>query len=552
MLPLLNTLLSSASAFRSAAAPLAFGLKPLKYFIDSTFREKVRPAPGSVVYCDLWLAVEHSGIYIGDDLISNIEVDGLGESTVRASAPNSFTSKSSIGQQIYVSCDKNGAVGNDSVAQGAAKHIGERAFYGLIINNCHQFSTRCVNYADRGVQNLSLLDRSLSILPGGTIEPTMAALQSAARMKLGATKWRLWDWQNHNDEKKESIAAPDWQAHKEYFENLPLDSMGIAQIRNELAATQEYEEEIADESIPKAIRTQLGHFRATLAGVSKQYEIAKDLIAACPEARFSYAELKNCGENFSALAAQLLNNPSIKDLACRMGRDYISEEHRKRARVPRVCKNEVHGTHRSDDVVRALPNELLNLEDETLEVLFYARMLEQNLLTYELHGTTLIDREESEQVSKRTGPIVACLDTSSSMSGLPLLKAKALLLAIANTLRREGRSLHVLLFGATGEMREFSMAGSNDAVSLLRFLKSGFGGGTDFESPLRRALSIISEKENFKKADILMISDGDCGLSPAFVAALHHQKSALDCSIYSVLCAGTRTQDAYSDEVMVL
>ena len=38
---------------------LSFGLKPLKYFVDSTFRDKVRPVPGSVVYCDLWLAVEH-------------------------------------------------------------------------------------------------------------------------------------------------------------------------------------------------------------------------------------------------------------------------------------------------------------------------------------------------------------------------------------------------------------------------------------------------------------------------------------------------------------
>ena len=78
MLPFLAAALGSVTP-RAATLALSFGLKPLKYFIDSTFRAKVRPVPGSVVYCDLWLAVEHSGIYIGDGLISNIEVDGLAE-----------------------------------------------------------------------------------------------------------------------------------------------------------------------------------------------------------------------------------------------------------------------------------------------------------------------------------------------------------------------------------------------------------------------------------------------------------------------------------------
>lgn len=32
---------------------LRFGLKPIKYFIDSRFRPKVVPVPGSVLYCDL-------------------------------------------------------------------------------------------------------------------------------------------------------------------------------------------------------------------------------------------------------------------------------------------------------------------------------------------------------------------------------------------------------------------------------------------------------------------------------------------------------------------
>ncbi|BAL23479.1 VWA domain-containing protein [Azoarcus sp. KH32C] len=553
MLPLVGVAtLGNWVAHEAAAFALSFGLKPLKYFVDSTFREKVRPVPGSVVYCDLWLAVEHSGIYIGDGRISNIEVDGLAESTVRASGPESFTSKSSLGRQIYVSCNRDGAVGHKSIARGAARHVGERAFYGLIVKNCHQFSTRCVNYARGSGADLSPVDHAMTMLPDGTMEPTMTALKRAARNKLGATKWRLWDWQSEDDGDERAASEPDWKAHEEHFENLPLDEEGIARIRDELGATQAYEEEIADESVPEAVRERLAHFRQTLSDVSQKYEEVKSFLVACPDARFSYAELKASGEDFAALAAQLQGNTRIKELARKMGRDYISEERKKKARVPEASKNEVHGTHRSDDVMRVLPCELPNLEDETLEVLFYARLLEKNLLTYELRGVTFISGEETERVSKRTGPIVACLDTSASMQGAPLLKAKALLLATVNILHKEGRSLHVLLFGAAGEIREFSMVEHNDAVGLLKFLQQGFGGGTDFESPLRRALSIISEQKNYKKADVLMISDGDCNLSHELAAAIQQQKTILDCAVYTVLCDGARIEDRYSDEVVVL
>jgi len=37
---------------------------------------------------------------------------------------------------------------------------------------------------------------------------------------------------------------------------------------------------------------------------------------------------------------------------------------------------------------------------------------------------------------------------------------------------------------------------------FLKFLKKSYEGGTDFETPLRRGIEIISEKENYRKADI--------------------------------------------------
>lgn len=528
--------------FSSAAY---FGLKPLKYFIDNFFREKVTPVAGSVLYCDLWMLVEHSGIYTSDGNISNIVVDGLAESQVKLCDARDFTSKSTLGRKIYVSSDKYSAVGHDSVAEGALGHLGERAFYGLVLKNCHQFSEKCVNYAqthyDGGL---------LSGLPDGTWEPTIGLLKNAARAKLGATKWRLWDWENENE--REEIPEPDWQAHRDYFENQPLNAKSIEQIRQELQSTQDYEAEIADENIPNNIRQQLIAFRQTLTDISEKHDDVKDFLTSCPEASFSYAQLKNINEDFAALANTLKNNRKIKELVRKMGRDYISEEKKKQKRIPERSKSEVHGTHRSNDVMRVLPSELLNLEDETLEMLFYARLLENNLLTYELQGTTFINKKEKESHDKITGAVVACLDTSGSMQGAPLLKAKALLLAISGILQKEKRSLHVLLFGSAGQIEEFSMKSQENSAQLLQFLQKSFNGGTDFETPLKRAFKIIESQKSYQKADILMISDGDCALSENFMKILSSQKNVLNCSVYSVLCAGLRMDNQFSDEVVVL
>ncbi len=540
------------------AAALRFGLKPLKYFIDNTFRDKVTPVEGSVLYCDLWVAAEHSGIYVGNGQISNIVVDGVAESTVQRSDARDFTSKSTMGNKIYVSCNDSGAVGNTHVAGGADSAVGQRSFYGLVFKNCHAFSTRCVNlahFANHAAVEEGLVDWVINkITPEETWEPTIRALKETAEKKLGANKWRLWDWENQNNSKSQSKPdpEPDWQAHHDHFMNQPLNTQSIQTIREQFTATQAYEAEIANENIPDAIRQKLAQFRILLGDISQKYEEVKEFLKQCKGAEFSYGDLKACTDDFSALARELQNNRAIHELARKMGRDYISEEKKKQSKIPEASKSEVYGTHRSDDLMRILPSELLYLEDETLETLFYAKLLEQSLQTYQLKGITYRQGEEIDRQQKRTGPVVACLDTSGSMNGLPLLKAKALLLAIANILKKENRALHVILFGASGELREFSMESAKNTRGLLAFLNQGFGGGTDFETPLKKSLHIIENKKDCIKADILMISDGDCCLSSAFAQKLQQEKSRLDCSVYSVLCAGQRVADGFSDEVVVL
>lgn len=532
----------------AAAAPGRFllirlGIKPIKYWIDSAFRQQVVPVPGSVLYSDLWVAVEHSGIYIGDGQISNVEVNGIAQSVVSSSSAREFTSKSKLGKKIYVSCDGAGQVGHATVAEHAASRLGESAFYGLVIKNCHQFSTDCVKQSPRD-HDISLISRLLPELE--TWEPTLQALKSAASRKLGATKWRLWDWEQAGTPSPE----PDIRATRDQLENLPLNDDSVAQLRQQLAELDMYRQEIADESIPAHALEHLKKLGKTLTQISQKYDEAKPLLDAVAGSGLSYADLKNVKDNFAALATEMQRNPAIQELVRKLGRDYISPEKKKKTRISQMNKNEVHGIHRSGEVTRMLPSELVNLEDDTLEMLFYARLLEQNLLTYQLQGE--VTGEQKEDICKTRGPVVACLDTSGSMEGTPLRKAKALLLAIACILQKENRELHVLLFGSSGQVNGHRLAEQRGVGDLLQFLEKGYGGGTDFESPLRSAIDIIEAHSGFRQADVLMLTDGLCSISDRFAATLKTKKELLGFNVYTVMCNGIPLPNAFSNEVVAL
>lgn len=517
---------------------IGLGLKPIRYFIDSHFRDHVIPVEGSAIYSDLYFFVEHSGIYTGHGKISNIVVDSLltADSTVKLSDARDFTEKSKLGRKIYVSCKGSSAVGNQSIANTAYSHVGDKCFYGLVFSNCHSFSTKCL--AQDFVSNLT---------PSFDIN----FVKFTAMRVLGASKWKLWDWDNTAKDTPE----PNWDEINQQLKRQPLTPKYREQLQKEIEQALDYEQEISDEEIPNDVLNKLKIFRGTLQKLSAKYDEMAKFLALCPNAGFNYEQLEQLskqGIDFISLAKEMQQNAQIKELVKKMGRDYISEDKKRQIKIPQASKNEVHGTHRSDDLMRLLPSELVNLEDEELEMLFYAKLLEKNLITYQLSGVTHITQDESYQQPKTSGPVVACLDTSGSMGGQTLLKAKALLFAIANILKQEKRSLYVVLFGSTGQLKEYRLDGEEDLAGLLQFLQNGFNGGTDFESPLQRAIDIIQAQEDYIKADILMLSDGDCQLSSSFADKFKTQKQKLDCMVYSLLCDGKRVTDNFSDEIVVL
>ena len=197
----------------------------------------------------------------------------------------------------------------------------------------------------------------------------------------------------------------------------------------------------------------------------------------------------------------------------------VASRHEKYVTTPLVPM-ETKGITRSDSISRMLPQEASLLTNPMLKKLWHAKRAEHALLSYSVEGTEVLETEEQleqESVSekqgnksnKNRGPMVICLDTSGSMRGLPENIAKATVLECLKAAYKEQRRCYVYLFGSKKEVSELDLtldaSGFND---LLNFLTMSFGGGTDAEGPLNKALEKC-DSEEWHKADVLLVSDGE-------------------------------------------
>jgi len=96
---------------------------------------------GAVVVCEIFHLFEHSGIYIGEGQIVELQGSGL----VRAVSINRFFDNRS-GKHLLVACNAQGQV---LVREGCYERAIAQIFtvqdYDLLNNNCHRFTQHCVS-----------------------------------------------------------------------------------------------------------------------------------------------------------------------------------------------------------------------------------------------------------------------------------------------------------------------------------------------------------------------------------------------------------------------
>lgn len=238
------------------------------------------------------------------------------------------------------------------------------------------------------------------------------------------------------------------------------------------------------------------------------------------------------GVDALALQAELADMPGIKRLVKLLGA--LREEARaaRRKRVPRA-KTEVYGIAPGRDLARLLPIELMGLRHRTLKPDFRRRYAESALLGYFVRGD-----EELGQ-----GPAIFLLDVSGSMAGSKVVWAKAVVLTLADLARRARRRVTVICFASGTSRQRFDLATPTrgrpalrfDPTGLMGLAKLGVGGGTDFDGPLRDAMAIISGERVFRRADVVIVTDGEAHMAPEQVSAVREFAREHDTRFMGVL-----------------
>lgn len=228
------------------------------------------------------------------------------------------------------------------------------------------------------------------------------------------------------------------------------------------------------------------------------------------------------------LGRRLAGNEKLKKLARMVGRMKFHAL-ALRKKIFERSSEEILEVERGDFISRLLPHELLTLHHPILRKDFYRRFLDQELLQYSLRGI-----EE-----KGKGPMVVCLDGSSSMAGEKEIWSKAVTLTLLEIARRQRRLFRSICFSSDDtplqildmNPRAHYELEMEKVMDLAEYFP---GGGTDFQKPLDAALECLKQSR-YKKGDIVFITDGECQVSPEWAEKFRSEKEKLGFSLFSIL-----------------
>lgn len=215
------------------------------------------------------------------------------------------------------------------------------------------------------------------------------------------------------------------------------------------------------------------------------------------------------------------------------------------ATVPTHGHDEIVDITQGDNIARLLPTELLKLKKTP--ALFMKDLCERKLLQYNLRGT--------EKQGK--GPMVICVDISGSMSGQREIWAKAVMLALAHITDRQNRPFAVITFDTRVVYNKVYPSGKLELKEKMDLAQLHMnGGGTAFMPPLRAAFKIIKEMPKMSRADIIFVTDGECGVSPKDLESIQKDKEATSTRVLGVGVGGTRdyygTLEQFSNDLVFI
>lgn len=157
-----------------------------------------------------------------------------------------------------------------------------------------------------------------------------------------------------------------------------------------------------------------------------------------------------------------------------------------------------------NDISNCLSSELGLLGTPETEILFMRKYEQKRLQQY---------RKRTE-IIKGKGDMIVLVDESGSTRSVQAW-AKAFALAMLDIAAKDNRKFAMVHFASASNVKtDLFEPGHYTSADVLSAAEQFFGGGTDFESPLNEAISLM--EKGYEEADITIITDGECRISEEF------------------------------------
>lgn len=191
---------------------------------------------------------------------------------------------------------------------------------------------------------------------------------------------------------------------------------------------------------------------------------------------------------------------SLKKLALLIGRagEDVTET---RGRFSVASKSDIEGITVGNNLSALLPSELVLLSEKATQDVFFMNFAEKRLQVFASAS------QASHPDNHKDGPVIVCVDESSSMSGEPLEIAIQLAYAVTIISKRRHREVLIVAYSDSHKMMRVDSLGK-DRNKLLEFLSDVSMGGNNENAMFEWLFQDIMPREKkFDTADILCISD---------------------------------------------
>lgn len=218
--------------------------------------------------------------------------------------------------------------------------------------------------------------------------------------------------------------------------------------------------------------------------------------------------------NFSERAdlARMLRSNRLNKFRALIGRFRMMAA-AQRSRKIEFARDEVYSTEMSDRLPDVIGSEFAHLANKHTRLDFLTRLAEGQLLSRKYRGDEKVGQGAIIFLCDNSGSMSICDSTGMTREAW----AKAFMLAMLDQARAAKRDFVGINFSSRGEQRVWRFpAGKCELRDVIEMTEHFFGGGTDFEQPLDKAMDILEAEFNEtgkQRADLVLCTDDDCRVS---------------------------------------